>query len=441
MSPFVSIGVRNVLLHWRHSLAAVLAVAAAFFSINVFQGYLDDLEHLYLISFRNRSMYGDILITHAQSESEEAKANPSLYDIGSEAQDAIRKFAGDHSDAIETVSRALVVQGTITNGQTSAIFVGIGTDLIEGAKIRGPVWAWNALYGEPLDLHPEGGRVLLGQALGHTMDCWPDQVVRAAIASGGYKPEVRKFTCSNPSVQLSTLTESGQLSALDLEVGGLSDAGYVEIDKKFVWMSLQDAQSLQQTDHVTLAAIALKENSSAAEVTRLFREEVGPRFPMLLAGRWQDHPRISALYNQTMDFLRIFRNFVAIVIIVMSTLSVVNTLTKSLSERTQEIGTLLSLGFRPWHIRSIFLVESVLLCFVGVLIGGVATVICASVVNSVGIFYKGGMLTEPIPFRIMLGVPLGAATCVGLLMLGVFATLIACERVLAKKIVDCLRHA
>jgi putative ABC transport system permease protein len=441
MKSLLLIAFRNVTLNWRHSLASLLSIAAAFFSLNVFQGYIHDLGDLYYVSYRHRSMFGDLMIENQAAGTPKAHSEPWKYGMSREVQNEVTKFVEKLGARATVATRFLDVQGTVTNGRVSTIFFTHGYDVLQGKTTRGELWKWNALYGEPLDLHPEGGRVILGQTLGRMLDCVPDPPVRAVAADGGYKPEVRPFKCKSDSVQISVTTDSGQLNAMDFQVGGLMDAGYLDIDKKFLWMSLPDAQTLLNTDRITYETILLSDPDDYPNVIKEFNQDLGARYPELRIMRWQDNERAGDLYNKTMSLLHIFRNFVVIVIISISTLSVLNTMTKSLSERIREIGTLLSIGFRKVHIRIIFISESIFLGALGIILGFLASAASAALVNHIGFFYKAGLLSEPVPFRIKLSLELTCISAFGLISLAALATTWACQRVLKKRIVECLQHA
>lgn len=440
MKLLFRIALRNVTLHWRHSIASLLSIMAAFLSLNVFQGYIQDLEHLYYVSYRHRSMYGDLLVMHRDSETPDARAEPWKFGLTPPMQEAIRSFASSRADAISATARFLELSGTVSNGATSTIFISLAYDDREASKLRGDLWKWNTLYGEPMFLHPEGGRVLIGQALGRILGCLPDPPVRALVFEGGYEPKNRPYQCKTSSLQISATTDSGQINALDLNVAGLIDAGYSDIDRRYLNLSLKDAQTLLNTDRVSNIALLLNNPSDAARIQREFEQDVRSKIPELSILRWQDHPRIGDLYNRTMELLSIFRNFVVAVIISISALSVLNTMTKSLTERTREIGTLLSLGFRGRHIRAIFVSESLLLGLFGIAMGICSSSVIAFAINHAGIFYKAGMLSEPVPFRIALNLPIMLLSAAGLLALTVLATLAATGRVLQKRIIECLQH-
>jgi putative ABC transport system permease protein len=92
MKTFLKMSFRNVILNWRHSLASLLSIAAAFFALNLFQGYISDLADLYEVSYRERSMLGDLMIEHQEARSPKANANPWDYSLNLEIQNAIKIY-------------------------------------------------------------------------------------------------------------------------------------------------------------------------------------------------------------------------------------------------------------------------------------------------------------------------------------------------------------
>lgn len=440
MNPLLSIGIRNVRLNWRHSLASLLSIMAGFFALNIFQGYIHDLSELYLVGYRNRSSYGDILVVDRKSLLPEAKSKPHENELSVEIQNEVRSFLAARSDQFVAMNRFLFLQGMVTNGKVSTVFIGLGSDSEGSAKMRGDQWRWNVLYGEPLNTHPEGGRALLGMGLARTLGCLPDPQVDLIASDGWYPPVNRKFSCSSPLLQFSLLSVSGQISALDLEAGGLVDVGFADLDRRFVYMRIEEAQTLLNTDRVSMISLMLKDPSRLPVIKTELLKEVGARHPELTFIRWQDHPNIGDLYNRTMDILRIFRNFVVIVIIAISGLSVLNTMTKNITERTREIGTLMGLGFRKSQVRTIFMVEAATLGLVGISLGGALSLAVAGFISKFSPVYKAGLMSQPVPFRITLTVEVAALGAFGLIALVMVATALACRRALRKSIVECLHH-
>ena len=435
----ISLAFRNVRVNWRHSLSALLSIIVAFYSLVFFEGYIRDVIDLYYDAYHSRNMFGDFLVENKDAQTPEGKAEPFQFDVTGPEQKALREFAQRHSDIVNNVARFLVVQGTITNGKSSAIFWGKSMDIEEARKIRLPDWEWNAMYGKPLHMVNSQTALMLGKVLARSLSCQPVKEVQILSPHRGYIAEERPFECDVPQVQLSVTTETEQLNAMDFDIAGIVDGGFKEIDNRFVMMPLPAAQQLLNTDKVSYVVMTLKNTHQDAEFKKIFNEEIGKQFPDLRLTRWQDHPA-GELYRQTIDMFSIFRNFVVIVIISITTLSVANTKIKSIKERTKEIGTLRSIGFEAPAIRSIFLWESFFLSAFGILIGVISSLLTSLIVNRAAIYYKAGLLSMPVPLNIKVDVNLYCAAAIVLILIGLIVTAVICRGTLGKKIVENLGH-
>lgn len=437
MISLLKISLRNVLLHWRQSLAATISLAAGLISLVMFQGYMKDVQRIYQESFRSRMMWGDVVIEHENLRRPEGRAEPWNYAVTPEQQQFIKNFMRPYQDQIEAYNRFLSINGMVTNGKTTTIFRGYGYDLAEGEKNRAPNWVWNALYGSPLK---EPHTTLLGQSLGKILGCLPVKKEKIMDAVAGYKPEVRPFQCSARDIQLNTTTPEGQLNAIDLEVTGLVDALYKDIDDKFLVTSLEDAQTLMNTQDLSYLTIKfLREGSFVDTLIRKFNSEARQAGIPQRMMRWENH-LVGEMYVRTLSLLSIFRNFVVTIIVAIAGLSIFNTMMKLVKERTREIGTLRSLGFLPRQILFIFVSEAVALSALGGLIGSLVAVMATLFMNNIGIFYKAGILVEPVAFRIMISPSLYLFSFVALSVLAALTTWFVCRSTLKSSTADNLTY-
>ena len=98
MKYLYRIAFRNVLLNFRHSLAAVLSITAAFFAVVVFEGYISYVSQLYLTSYEYRSMLGNVLVENKFLQSKEGRSDPWKYYITKDQQNKITGFLHRHPD-------------------------------------------------------------------------------------------------------------------------------------------------------------------------------------------------------------------------------------------------------------------------------------------------------------------------------------------------------
>ncbi|MFN9068033.1 MAG: ABC transporter permease, partial [Bdellovibrionales bacterium] len=240
---------------------------------------------------------------------------------------------------------------------------------------------------------------VLGQALGFLLGCEPNPKILNMVQNDGYEATLRPFKCDNYDLQVTAMTASGQLNALDMSVVGLIDGGYKDIDEKWMKMSIESAQLLTNTDKIKFVTTLLKNEKDSSRFIQDFNEFAKTNNLKSKAVYWKDHP-VADLYNKTRELLGIFQIFIVTVTLTISGLSVLNTVVKSVKERTREIGTLRSIGYNRQTVGSIFTFEAFYLSLLGVGIGiGLAGVI-TFFVNHAKILYRAGLLSEPVYFRI-----------------------------------------
>lgn len=399
MMPLARIAYRNTLKNWRHSLAAIASISAGFLSLVLFQGYISDVNHLYEVGFNNRAMYGHLLIENPNVNTVEGKSQPEKNLISKSEQSKIDQFISQHKDKIVSRVRFLPVTGTVTNGKNSFLFVAMGYDLKEGAMMRAPKWEWEVLYGQPLQVAQDSDVVVVGQALGFLLGCEPTPKIEGMVQNDGYKPEIRPFQCQKETIQASAATLSGQLNAMDFKVVGIIDGGYKDIDEKWMKMSIENAQTLLNTEDVKFISVLMKKPKQADKFIYDFNEFAQKNGLTTTATHWLKHP-VADLFNKTQDLLGIFQIFIVTVTLTISGLSVLNTVVKSIKERTREIGALRSLGFSSQQVGALFTLEALYLSLMGVGIGFVLAIGITFFVNQSTLLYRAGLLSEPVVFRI-----------------------------------------
>ena len=440
MKTFARIAFRNVVKNWRHSLAAIISISAGFISIVIFQGYIIDVGHMYVVGFTNRAMYGDLLVENPELENKEGRLDPMSYFLDESGQLKLQTYLDKHRDQVKSRVRFLPASGMVSNGRNSLIFLALGYDVPEGLVTRADVWAWDALYGQPLHVAGDPNGVMLGQSLGHLLGCEPVKTGEQLVQNKGYKAEVRPFHCAKDQVQLTATTESGQMNAIDLNVVGLLDGGYRDVDEKWMKTSIANTQMLLNTKKVRHVSILLNDGVDVAG----FRSDLNSYFQgeglPYRAVRWQDHP-FGEFYQKTMSFLNIFNVFIVVVIMTISGLSVFNTMIKIAKERTKEIGTMRSLGFTGRVVSLVFMFEALFLSGFGILIGAVSGLIFTALINHAGITYRAGLLSEPVLFKIAISFSSYLESLILLSVLSVVTSWIATRHIVRGQIAENLTYA
>ncbi len=439
----LKIAVRNVKKNWRQSIASVVSVSAAFFTLALFQGYLLDVENLFSPIYRHRTMFGDVLVEHRELYSPAGRSEPWNYLIDIKSQKFIQDFIDKNPELVTERVRFLKTSGLATNGKTSVIFAGVGYDLEEGHRVRGERWGWNALYGQTLEAAKNPSGIVVGQTMAKLFGCQP--LAKRTVSSLVSSVEANKigFSCEGEqtSLQLSGATQAGQLNAIDGEIVGFVDGGFKDIDGRYVNMSLENAQILTGTQGITYETFLLKSPGLAQKFIAKIQSEADTLKLPLYFQTWQVHPFYGDAYIRSMDLLALFRNFVVIIVLTIATLSVLNTLVKVVNERTREIGTLRSLGYQRLQISLIFVFEAAGLALLGNIAGVIASALISLLINHSGLVYKAGMFVEPAPLTVAIDFKIYFVSFCYLSFLAMLAAVVALRVTLKQKVAENLCYA
>jgi hypothetical protein len=382
--------------NWRHSLATLLAITTGFTAVSLFDGFISGVGDRVHDGYVDRAMLGHIVV-YREGATEHSDEDPWKYAITLEEQKFLDAYLTKDPDFALRV-RHLTVSGMASNGRNSAVFIGLGHDILEGAKNRGETWGWNAVAGKPLYQAPEGS-VLLAQGLASLLGCESQYHGNYIRKGGGFTSEERPFTCYRNLIQLSATTEHAQINAVEANVAGLMDAGMRDADLRLISMPLPLVQALLDTDKITLMAIRLKDEAQTpAFIKRLKRasESAGFHFEIM---PWSEHPN-AVHFKNVVQILFVFRNMFTSVLIIIAGLSIANTMMKSVNERIREIGMLKSVGFRTRDLAWMFGCEGFFLAFIACTAGWLITSVSSWAITAAGITYRAGILSIPIPLEI-----------------------------------------
>jgi ABC-type lipoprotein release transport system permease subunit len=419
-----TIAFRGIFRNWRQSITALTSIAATFVSLTLFQGYMDDVQKMYENTNIEREMMGHIIVERKNPQEKMTQADQHL----------AMSFLNQRKD-VDAKVRFLPISGTITNGRSSMVFVGMGIDVTEGRQMRQPSWAWNTLAGNPLEDESEG--LVIGHKLAKILDCTPDPILDFKQGLGGFTAKVRPLNCKRNNLQLNVVTVNAQMNAMTMPLTGITDAIYKELDERYVQIPIRMAQQLFDTDEIGYITVKLKNRKDIPN----FLEDMNKTLSgsSLHAVKWQDH-RLGDLYNKTMDLLSIFRNLMVTVILIISSLSVFNTFIRNISERQKEIGTLRSIGFNPFKIRLLFGLEAMILSVTGCVMGFVMGTLLEYTVNFLGVTYKPGIFSSPVPFTIYVSPYLLTQVTIFLVTLVILTAMISLRKPLKQTITECFSH-
>jgi ABC-type lipoprotein release transport system permease subunit len=386
----LKLAVRNLKAHFRYFFIGLLTITAGHCGLTLFQLYIVDSIKVVSATFEDRFMLGDVMILPAK-ESEQY-----LSEIEQEAINVILK---ENSTNVEAFSPVLDVKGLARVKSTASVFIGKGIEPIDGANIRGKDWEWDTVAGKPMQLGNLVDDIQIGTKMAAVFGCEINPEFESQLSGSGYTPNERPFTCPNFNIQLNATTSAGQMNLVPAKINGLVDGVFQELDARLLYMPLSLAQNLMQTKQVSYYSIRLHDDGNVTDFIKSINKSASSRGLAVRAISWKESKE-GEIYRRVFDVLRIFRAFIISILIVVACLSVFYSFQKSTLERSNEIGTLRSIGFKPRQITALFLGEATLMavaaCFIGAAIGGTFT----EVINGANIQYQVGGLNRTVPFTL-----------------------------------------
>lgn len=172
---------------------------------------------------------------------------------------------------------------------------------------------------------------------------------------------------SGEEVTIVTPTLEGSLNAMDVVVSGVFQTGTNEVDSSTAFLDFSDSQRLLDTDYADSVFVVLNDLNKVSEKKDAMVKS--GEFSNLKPKSWRE---LADLFLQVENFYN-FQNYVVEgILVALLVLSIANTVSMSVFERTGEIGTLRALGDYESDIVKMFLLESAVL-------GGLAIVIAIPV--------------------------------------------------------------
>lgn len=403
-SVTLKIALRNVLRQRRRSGIALGAIVFGVIALILSAGYIE------WVFWANREQaavhqFGHIQISRPGFQ-ERGKADPMAYLMPEtlEVREVLRSVPG-----VREVYPRVEFSGLIAHGDDTLTFVGLGVDPDKDPSVTN----LDITSGQALTSSDPRG-ILLGFGL---------------AANLGVKPGDRVVLLVN--------TPKGGVNALEVYVRGLAATNLKAYDDVMLRVHIDTARELLRIDrrsHLWVATLDRTELTDSV-VQMLARQ------PPLAAYEITPWHRLADFYNKTVELFSRQMGVVKLIIAVIIVLSISNTMSMSVMERTREIGTAMALGYRRRRILSLFLSEGVLLGAVGGFIGVTLGYLLAQLISAIGI----PMPPAPGMSRgFIAGIVVTPKIMAEALVLAVSATLIASIypswRASRLIIVDALRH-
>lgn len=343
----LSLAQRNLLRQRRRTLLAIATVCAGIVAYLLAGGFIEwVLERMRESTIH--SQLGHIQITRPDFFSK-GLADPYGNLLPPDAT-PVAEAAPGH---IRTVAPRLPLNGLLSKGDATVSFIGEGIDPVREAPISRSM----RIVGGVGLAASDARSVLLGAGLASSIGAQPGDTV----------------------VLLAT-TASGGVNAVELTVAGNFATSSKAYDDTALRVPIDVARALVRVEGATSWVVLLDETRNTDAVAAELRRR-------LSASEFEIVPwyRLADFYNKTAELFGRQVTVVRLLIAIIVVLSISNTLSMTVIERTGEIGTAMALGVRRRGILGLFLLEGSLLGLAGGVVGVALAYVLAAIVSHVGI--------------------------------------------------------
>lgn len=261
------------------------------------------------------------------------------------------------ADHVRGVAPRIEFYGMLSNGVKSSVFMGSAVDPDSERNMGfSPLLA----TGRDLNQNPSGdAEALIGTGVARSMN--------VKVGDG---------------LTILAVTADGALNGIDVQIVGIVNSGFKDLDNRYLRITLPEAQRLLQSSRVTNLVVGLDATENTDKVTTALVPRLrGLSQPMVLR-KWID---LASYYKQVRTLFSGIFVFLGVIVFIMVLMASVNTLVMTMFERTREIGTMLAMGTARSWIVALFMLEATLTGIMGAVAGVIGGNLLGVLLNASGL--------------------------------------------------------
>jgi putative ABC transport system permease protein len=348
LSTSLRLALRNLARNRNRTLVAMLTVASGVIAFLLAGGFINwvfqDMREATI-----RSQLGHIQIVRP-GYFEQGIADPYAFLLpgNSAEEEKLRSTAG-----VDTLTPRLIFSGLASFQDVTVSFSGEGIDPVRERPISSRITIKDGRDLQGMD----DASAILGEGLARAL---------------GVKP--------GDTIVLLGTAANGSPNAIELAVAGTFFTIYKDYDDTALRLPIPLARKLMRVDGAT-SWVALLNNTEATTATVAAMRQILPadKFQIVPWTELADfYNKVVVLFSRQVDVVKIIIGLIII-------LTISNTQTMSVLERTTEIGTSLAIGLRGSEVMRLFLLEGALIGIVGGLIGIGLGYGLAAAISAIGI--------------------------------------------------------
>lgn len=259
----------------------------------------------------------------------------------------------ESTPGFKTLAPRLALNGLISRGEITTPFIGEGVSPAQEKDLSSRM---EIISGEGLSKIDKND-VILGEGLAKTLGA----------------------TLGDKVVLLAT-TSRGSTNAVEVVVVGIFATMYKDYDDTALRLPINIAQKLMKVSGATSWIILLNNTDQTEKSISYMKQALnGHDFEVI---PWT---RLADFYNKTVTLFSKQVSIVKLIIALIIILTISNTQTMSVLERTTEIGTSLAIGLRKNQVMQLFIFEGALIGILGGILGTAIGYLLAHTISAIGI--------------------------------------------------------
>jgi putative ABC transport system permease protein len=210
------------------------------------------------------------------------------------------------------------------------------------------------------------------------------------------------------------------------------------LNDKLIVVPLTFAQSLYDTSSVDRLTVLLQDTEQTESMRAALTDAFTQQGLDVEIKTWDE---LSLLYIKVKEMFDIIFLFIFVIVFIIAMMSVINTISMAVMERTREIGTLRALGVKRNGIVHLFAFESAMLGMLGSILGISLTLISWLVVEVLKPSWTPPVIAKRLPLEIHLVPEYALFSVLCLVILSMGAASLPARRAAYQGIVEALGHA
>jgi len=419
VNTWIILAFRNLWRNKRRSLVTIIAVMLGFSAVNVFGGFTTYMFTNLRDAFIYAQANGHIQIAH-EGYAQKGTTDPADHLISAQTYEMVQRIARTDPRIILAAGQLDITGNLETGSGARNLFIGKAMQPSMHKKFHANARTF------------ERGNIFIAQG----EDLTDENPYAIGVAIGVQDTLGLKL---GDEVTLVAASLDNQMNVVDAVVQHNFDSAGESIKNKLISMPLALAQELYQTDKVGTINILLHDLKDVEPVKLMLEEELKGVIAKekLVITTWDAS---SDMYRLTRKMFDMIFGCVFFILLIIVSMSVMNTMGMAILERTTEIGTLRALGLKRRGVIWLFAVEGAMLGGIGSALGLLMTVGIFFWIQAANLHWTPPTIGRQVPLEIFLVTNYLVVTFLFLGILTLAAAILPARRAARGGIVEALGH-